>query len=172
MVTWTTKIVKESFLSFRVLEDGASKLKKMAVAIRWCVGIFQAFDVRVNARSSTKAGPIGDHSDFAPFAASSANTRESMEVELAIKWSCQQGFFFAARVLGKLSRLKALQRVRLVEDAGKDECLQSNEYFCDAVCGDIARKTSSPKGHRRLPRTGKLLKGLEAAQLHNRLAEQ
>ena len=78
-----------------------------------CVGIFQAVDVRVNARSSTKAGPIDDHSDFAPFAGSSANTRflrESMEVELAIKWSCQQGFFFAARVLGKLSRLKALQR--------------------------------------------------------------
>ena len=92
-----------------------------------------------------------------------------MEVELAIKWS-QQGFFFAARVLGKLSRLKALQRR---EDAGKDTCLQSNEYFkCDVVCGDIARKTSSPKGHRRLPRTGKLLKGLEAAQQHNRLAEQ
>ena len=75
-----------------------------------CVGIFQAFDVRVNAGSSTKAGPIDNHSDFAPVAASSANTRESMEVELAIKWSCQQGFFFAARVLGNLSRLKALQR--------------------------------------------------------------
>ena len=30
------------------------------------VGVFQAFDVRVNARSSTKAGPIDDHSDFAP----------------------------------------------------------------------------------------------------------
>ena len=70
------------------------------------VGIFQAFDIRVNAPSSTKAGPIEDHSDFAPFAASSANTRESMEVELA-KWSCQQRFFFAARVLGNLSRLKA-----------------------------------------------------------------
>ena len=98
-----------------------------------------------------------------------------MEVELAIKWS-QQGFFFAARVLGKLSQLKALARPcrgeRLGEDTGKDTCLQSNEYFCDAVCGDIARKTSSPKGHRRLPRTGKLLKGLEAAQQHNRLAEQ
>ena len=50
-------------------------------------------------------------------------------------------------------------------------CLQSNEYFCDAVCGDIARKKSSPKGHRHLPRT-KLLKGLEDAQQHNRLAEQ
>ena len=74
-----------------------------------CVGIFQAFDVRVNARSSTKAGPIDDNSDFAPFAASSANTRESMEVELATKWS-HQGFFFAARVLEKLSQLKALQK--------------------------------------------------------------
>ena len=86
-----------------------------------------------------------------------------MEVELAIKWSCQQGFFFAARGLGKLSRWKALRRgERLGEDAGKDTCLQSNEHFCDAVCGDIARKTSSPKGHRHLPRTGKLLKGLES----------
>ena len=98
--------------------DGASKLKK----------------------TKAKAGPIDDH--FAPFAASSANARESMEVELAIKWS-QQGFFFAARVLGKLSRMKA-RGERLGEDAGKDTCLQSNEYFCDAVCGDIARKTSSP----------------------------
>ena len=144
-------IVKESFFKLQSSWDGASKLKKMAFAIRLvCVGIFQAFDVRVNARSSTKAGPIDDHSDainFVPFAASSANTRKSMEVELAIKWS-QQGFFFAARVLGKLSRLKALQR-REGEDAGKDTSLQSNEYayFCDAVCGDIARKTSSPKGH-------------------------
>ena len=97
-----------------------------------------------------------------------------MEVELAIKWSCQQGFFFAARVLGKLSRLRLrpCRGERLGEDAGKDTCLQSKEHFCDAVCGDIASKTSSPKGHRRLPRTGKLLKGLEAAQQHNRLAEQ
>ena len=85
-----------------------------------CVGIFQAFDVRVNAQSSTKAGPIDDHSDFAPFAASSANTRESMEVELAMKWS-QQGFFFAARVLarGKLSRLKAFQRRETRRGRGK-----------------------------------------------------
>ena len=37
-----------------------------------CVGIFQAVDVRVNARNSTKAGPIDDHCDFVPFAASSA----------------------------------------------------------------------------------------------------
>ena len=75
-----------------------------------------------------------------------------MEVELAVKWSCRQGSG---------------------EDAGKYTGLQSNdEYFCDAVCDDIARKTSSPEGHRRLPRAGKLLKRLEAAQQHNRLAEQ
>ena len=36
----------------------------------------------------------------------------------------------------------------------------------------IAGKTFSPKGYRRLPRTGKLLERLEAVQLHNRLAEQ
>ena len=84
-----------------------------------CVGIFQAFDIHVNARSSTKAGPIDDHSDFAPFAASSANTRESMEVELAIKWSCQQGFFSTAHVLGKLSWLKALQRRETRRGLGK-----------------------------------------------------
>ena len=41
-----------------------------------------------------------------------------MEVELAIKWS-QQGFFFAARVLGKLSRLKALQRRETRRGRGK-----------------------------------------------------
>ena len=76
MVAWTTKIVKGSFFKLQSSWDGASKLKKMAFAIRWCVGIFQAFDVRFSARSSTKAGPIDDHSDFAPFAASSANTHE------------------------------------------------------------------------------------------------
>ena len=120
MVAWTTKIVKGSFFKLQSSWDGASKLKKMALLrdplVR--VGIFQAFDVRVNARSSTKAGSIDDHSDFAPFAASLANTRESMEVELAIKWS-QQGFFFAARVLGKLSRLKALQRRETRRGRGK-----------------------------------------------------
>ena len=41
-----------------------------------------------------------------------------MQVELAIKWTCQQGFFFAARVLGKLSRLKALQRIEDSERMG------------------------------------------------------
>ena len=91
-----------------------------------CVGIFQAFDVRVNARSSTKAGPIDDHSDFALFAASSANTRESMEVELAIKWS-QQGFFFTVCVLGKLSRLKALQRRETRRVRGKRHMAPSVE---------------------------------------------
>ena len=84
MVAWT-----DGNSEGRVLENGASKLKKRAFAIRWCVGIFQAVDVRVNARSSTKAGLIDDHFDPTPFAASSGNTRESMEVELAIKWSCQ-----------------------------------------------------------------------------------
>ena len=55
-----------------------------------------------------------------------------MEAELAIKWS-QQGLFFAACVLGKLSRLKALQR-REGENAGKDTCLQSNEYTSATQC--------------------------------------
>ena len=65
------------------------------------------------------------------------------------------------------------ERTRGKRRAEKDACLQSNdECFYNAVCGDIARKTSSPKGHRRLPRTGKLLERLEAVQQHNRLAEQ
>ena len=71
MVAWTTKILKGAFLSFRVLGTETEKdgLRDPLV----CVGIFQTFDVRVNARSSTKVGPIDDHSssDFAPFAASS-----------------------------------------------------------------------------------------------------
>ena len=92
VVAWTTKIVKGSF--FKLQSSWGRSIKTEKDGLRdplVCVGIFQAVDVRVNARSSTKAGPIDDHSDFAPFAASSANTRESMEVELAIKWSCQQG---------------------------------------------------------------------------------
>ena len=46
-----------------------------------------------------------------------------MEVELAIKRSYQQGFFFAARVLGKLSRLKALQRRETRRGRGKRHML-------------------------------------------------
>ena len=153
MVAWTTpKIVKESFFKLQSSWDGASKLKKMAFAIRWWVLEFFkpstfASTLEARQRRGRSTTTLSDAIDFAPFAASSANTRKSMEVELAIKWS-QQGFFFAARVLGKLSRLKALQR-REGENAGKDTCLQWNEYayFCDAVCSDIARKTSSPKGH-------------------------
>ena len=76
----TTKIVKGSFLKLQSSWDGASNWKDGLRGPLVCVGIFEAFDVRVNARSSTKAGPIDDHSDFAPFTASSANTRESMEV--------------------------------------------------------------------------------------------
>ena len=120
VVAWTTKIVKGSF--FKLQSSWGRSIKTEKDGLRdplVCVGIFQAVDVRVNARSSTKAGPIDGHSDFAPFAASSANTRESMEMELAIKWSCQQGFFFAARVLGKLSSLKALQRRETRRGRGK-----------------------------------------------------
>ena len=104
----------------RVLEEGASKLKKDGFRdLLVHVGIFQAFDVCAIARSSTKAGPIDDHCDFRPFAASSAKTRESMELELAMKWNCRQGFFSAARVLGKLSRLRALQRREIRRGRGK-----------------------------------------------------
>ena len=120
VVAWATKIVKGSFFKLRSSWGRSIKTEKDGLRDPLvCVGIFQAVDVCVNAWSSTKAGPIDDHSDFAPFAASSANTRESMEVELAIKWSCQQGFFFAARVLGKLSRLKALQRRETRRGCGK-----------------------------------------------------
>ena len=124
VVAWTTKIVKGSF--FKLQSSWGRSINTEKDGLRdplVCVGIFQAVDVRVNARSSTKAGPIDDHSDFAPFAASSANTRESMEVELAIKWSCQQGFFFAARVLGKVSWLKALQRRETRRGRGKRHML-------------------------------------------------
>ena len=37
VVAWSTKIVKESFFKLQSSWDGASKLKKMAFAIRWCV---------------------------------------------------------------------------------------------------------------------------------------
>ena len=144
-------------LSIKIEKDG---LRNPLV----CVGTFQALDIHVNARSTTEVGPIDDRSDFAPFAASSANMTKSMEVELTIKWSRRQGFFFAAVFFGNCHGWRPCRGERLGEDAGKDTSLQSNEYFCDAVCGNIARKTSSPKGHRRLPWTGKLLKGLEAAQ--------
>ena len=68
--------------------------------------------------------------------------------------------------------VEGLAQERDSERTREKTSLQLNEYFCDAVFGDIARKTSSPKEHRRLPRTGKFLKGLEAAQQHHRLAEQ
>ena len=50
-----------------------------------------------------------DRPPLCSVAASSAKTRESMEVKLAMKWSCRPGFLSAARVLGNLSRLRALQ---------------------------------------------------------------
>ena len=88
----------------RVLEEGASKLKKDGLRdLLVCVGICQAFDVCVIARSSPKAGPINDRSDFRAFVASSAKMRECMEVELAMKWSCRQGFFSAASVFRMMS---------------------------------------------------------------------
>ena len=78
-VAWTTKTVKGSF--FKLQSSWGRSIKTEKDGLRdplVCVGIFQAFDVRFNAPSSTKAGPIDDHSaDFAPFAASSANTREA-----------------------------------------------------------------------------------------------
>ena len=73
-------------------------MKKTAFVIRCCVGIFQlqVFYDCVNARSSTKVGPIDHH--VAPFGAASAKTTESMEVQLAVKWSCRPGFFCAVRL--------------------------------------------------------------------------
>ena len=82
-------------------------------------------------RCSTKAGPIDHH--VAPFAASSVKTTGSMEAELAMKCSCRPGFFTAARVLGNLSRLRALQR-RDSEKTGKDTCLQSKEEGARRHC--------------------------------------
>ena len=85
-----------------------------------------------------------------------------------MKWSSRPEFFSAARVSGYLPCSRVLQTGRLEEDAEKDTGLQSNdECFCNAVCGDNARKTSSPKGHRRLTITGKLSARLEAVQQHN-----
>ena len=120
VVAWTTKIVKGSFYKLQSSWGRSIKTEKDGLRDPLVSVVFSSLRrSRQRARSSTKAGPIDDHSDFGPFAASSANTRESMEVELAIKWSCQQGFFFAARVLGKLSPLKALQRRETRRGRGK-----------------------------------------------------
>ena len=82
----------------------------MAFVIRWCHRVLEFFKPSTFASTLESRQRRGRSTTTLSDFASSANTKESMEVELAIKWSCQQGVFFAARVLGKLSRLKALQR--------------------------------------------------------------
>ena len=147
----------------------------MTFAIRWCVLEFfsQAFDIRVNGPSSTKAGPIDDHSDFAPFAASLANTvegkygggaRQKVELSTRVLLCCPCfGEIFAVEGLAEERDSK-----RTREKTHAFSRMSTSAPQGAATC----KENVLSKGHRRLPRTGKLLKGLEAAQRHNRLAEQ
>ena len=92
-----------------------------------------------------------------------------MEVKLVIKWS-QQGFFFAARVLGKLSRLKASrgERERTREKTFSRMSMHTSATQCAAT---LQGKRPLQKGTD-VYQEQETLKGLEAAQQHNRLAEQ
>ena len=164
---------KNSEGELRVLEEGASKLKKDSLRdLLVCVGIFQAFDVVSSLEAQQRRGWS---TTTVTFGRSLLRQQRRGKVwRWSSPWSgvVDKGYSLLPVFWGKCHGWGPCRGERFGEDAGKDMGLQSNEYFCDAVCGDIARKTSSPKGHRRLPRTGKLLNRLEAAQQHNRLAEQ
>ena len=127
--------VKGSFFKLQSSWDGAAKLKKMAFAIRWCVLEF--------FKPSTFASTLELHKGGAD--------RRPL-------WLCTVRCFVgkyegkygdgarhkveSTRVLlccpcfGNCHGWRPCRGERLGEDAGKDTCLQSNEYFCDAVCGD------------------------------------
>ena len=170
---WTTKIVKGSFFKLQSSWDGASKLKKMAFGIHWCV--LEYF------KPSTFALTLEARQRWGRSTTTLTLRRSLLHQQIRGKvwrWSSpQNGINKGSSLLpvfwGNCHGWRPCRGERLGEDAGKDTCLQSNKYFCDAMCGDIVRKTSFPKGHRRLPRTGNLLRDWK---LHNnrdnRLAEQ
>ena len=91
-------------------------------------------------------------------------------MELAIKWS-QQGFFFTARVLGKLSRLKALQRRETWRGRGKITHAFSRMSTSATQCAATLQGKRPQKGTD-VYQEQENVQGLEAAQQHNRLAEQ
>ena len=140
-----------------------------------CVGNLQVPDVCVNTRSIAWQRRGRSTTTLHPFAASSAETTGSIEVQLAIKWSCRRGYFAAACVFGNLSRLRALQGREAPRRRQKNHMpsIEWSDCFCDAVCAWWHCKgIVLSKGHRHLPRTGQLLERLEAVKQHNQLAEQ
>ena len=107
-MAWTAKRLKGS--SFKLRSSLGRSIKTEQDVLRDVLVCWNFSSLRrLRQRSELGKGGSIDH-HFAPLGTSSAKMTESIDVELAMKWSYRPGFFSAALVLGNFSCLRALQR--------------------------------------------------------------